>query len=187
MGKKLPYKPRKRFYDAEKIAWIQEHINDDCTVEELAEIFSARFRHKVNRNAFNKAINLYCGAKPRPKTIHQPSINSIGTVIADKDGKKCRVKTENGYAQANSYFKKLYGIPDDMYIIHLNGDYTDFQREHIEFADKSVYASLTVRKWIFPDIERTKAAILLAELILLLPAIAHNENQFLKMKAIRCD
>lgn len=66
MGKKLPYKPRKRFYYAEKIAWIQEHINDDCTIEELAETFSARFRHKVSRNAFNKAINLYCGAKPRP-------------------------------------------------------------------------------------------------------------------------
>lgn len=187
MGKKRPYKPRKRFYDAEKIAWIQEHINDDCTAEELAETFSARFRHKVSGNAFRKAINLYCGAKPRPKTIHQSSINSIGTVISNECGKKCRVKTESGYVQANIYFKKLYGIPDCMYIIHLNGDYTDFQREHIEFVDKSVYASLTVRKWIFPDIERTKAAILLAELILLLPEIAHNENQFLKMKPIRCD
>lgn len=187
MGMKRPYKPRKRFYDAEKIAWINEHINDDMTIEELAELFSARFRYKVNGNALGKAINLYCGSKPRPKTIHQPSVNAIGTVIANKDGKKCRVKTESGYVEANGYFRKLYGMPDNMMIIHLNGDYTDFQREHIEFVEKSVYQSVMVRKWVFADMEFTKTAILLAKLILLLPAISHNENQFLKMKPFRCD
>lgn len=187
MGKKLPYKPRKRFYDTEKIAWINEHINDDCTAEELAETFSARFRHKVSGNAFRKAINLYCGEKPRPKTIKMPSKNAVGTVIADKDGKRCRVKTKNGYVSANSYFKSLYGILKSMQIIHLNGDYTDFQRDHIEFVERDVYSSIMWRKWIFQNIEVTRAAILLAKLMLLLPEIVHNENQFLRIASIKCD
>lgn len=180
MGKKRPYKPRKRFYDTEKIAWIQEHINDDMSLENMAELFSERFGRKVNRSAFNKAVNLYCGTKPRPKTTHRPSTNSIGTVIADKGGKKCRVKTKNGYIQANSYFKKLYGLPDDCWILHLNGDFTDFSHENIMPVSRGVFTAMSFRHWFFSDKERTKAAALCAELIILLGA-SKNENQFLKI------
>lgn len=188
MGKKLPYKPRKRFYDAEKIAWINEHINDDMTIEELAEIFSARFQRKVNGRALNKAINKYCGYKPRPKTIHMPSKNAVGTVIVSKDGKRPRVKTENGYVEAQGYFKKLYGIPNNKLIVNLNGDFSDFSEDNIQAVSRGLYRALHFRKWIFKDKEKTKAAILLCELYLLLPELAHNEAQFLKAKkARRCN
>lgn len=180
MGKKRPYKPRKRFYDAEKIAWIQEHINDDITLESLANMFSERFGRKVERNAFNKAVNLYCGRKQRPKTIHRPSVNEIGTIISDKTGKKCRVKTKSGYIQADTYFKNIYGISSEKRLIHLNGDFTDFSQDNIIPVSRGIHNAIMFRHWIFSDPERTKAAILCAELLILLGA-SKNENQFLKL------
>lgn len=180
MGKKLPYKPRKRFYDDEKISWIKEHINDDVKLEILAQMFSERFGRKVGRNSFNKAVNLYCGSKPRPKTIHMPSVNEIGAVISDKHGKRCRVKTKTGYISADMYFKRQYGISSEKRIIHLNGDFTDYSRENIIPVSRGIHTAIMFRGWIFRDPERTKAAILCAELLILLGA-TKNENQFLKL------
>ena len=178
--KKRPYKPRKRFYDAEKIAWMNEHINDDCTLEELARQFSEKFNHPTSRMAFNKALTEYCGHKPRVCKWKPQSVNEIGQVIADKDGKKCRVKTENGYVQADIYFKKLYGLPEKCRIVHLNGDYTNFSRDNIVPVSRGVHTAMAYRKWFFDDPERTKAAILCAELLILV-GYTKNENQFLKI------
>ena len=181
MGKKLPYKPRKRFYDAEKIAWIKEHFTDDYKMSELAEMFSERFGHKVSAQAFMKATSLYCGHKKRSKHTTMPARkNKIGTVIADKYGKKCRIKTENGYMQADMYFKKLYGFPENCRIVHLNGDYSDYSRENIIPVSRGVQIAMAFRNWFFSDPEKTKAAALCAELIILLGA-TKNENQFLKL------
>jgi hypothetical protein len=76
----------------------------------------------------------------------------------------------------------LYGIPDNLKIIHLNGDYTDFKQDHIQAVPSNIYSSIMFRNWIFEDIEQTKAAILCAELISLLPEVSKNENQFLRRK-----
>lgn len=181
MEKKRPYKKRKHaVYDDEKIAWMNEHINDDCTLEELAKQFSEKFNHQVSRMAFNKALTLYCGHKRRVCKWKPQSVNEIGQVIANKDGKKCRVKTDNGYVQADIYFKKLYGFPEKCRIVHLNGDYTDFSRDNIVPVSRGVHSAMAFRKWFFSDQERTRAAMLCAELIILLDA-EKNENQFLKI------
>lgn len=182
MGKIRKYKQRKRaVYDEEKIAWIKEHFTDDYKMSELAEMFSERFGHKVSTQAFMKATSTYCGHKKRVKHSAMPDRkNKVGDVIADSDGKKCRVKTENGYMQADIYFKKLYGLPDNCRILHLNGDFTDFSRENIMPVSRGVHTAMAFRHWFFRDPERTKAAALCAELIILLGA-SKNENQFLKL------
>lgn len=173
----------KWIYTKEEIAWISEHYNDDIPMDELANLFNSNFpNHIVTRSALGKTIQKYFGERKRTTKFRMPSRNKIGTIISDKTGKKCRVKTENGYVQANTYFKKLYGIPDNLKIIHLNGDYTDFKQDHIQAVPSNIYSSIMFRNWIFEDIEQTKAAILCAELISLLPEVSKNENQFLRRK-----
>ena len=181
MGKIREYKPRKRFYDAEKITWIKEHFTDDYKMSELAEMFSERFGHKVSAQAFMKATSSYCGHKKRCKRTQRPAVkNKVGDIIANSEGKKCRVKTEHGYVQADIYFKKLYGLPDNCRILHLNGDYTDFSRDNIMPVSRGVHTAMSFRHWFFSEPEKTKAAALCAELIILLGA-TKNENQFLKL------
>lgn len=170
-------------YTKDELDWIENNFTRDISTKKLCEDFNKIFpNHTITRTALSKIINKHFGVKQRPKTIKIPSKNKIGTIICDKDGKKCRVKTENGYVSANIYFKNLYNIPKNKMIIHLNGDYTDFEKEHIEAVDKNIYHALMWRGWIFKDIELTKTAILCAELISLLPEISHNENQFLNSK-----
>lgn len=184
MEMKPKYSPKnqrkKAVYTEEKIAWMNEHINDDCTLEELSRQFSEKFNHHVSRMAFNKALTLYCGHKPRVCKWKPESKNAIGTVIANKDGKKCRVKTEHGYVPADTYFKKLYGLPERSRIVHLNGNYADFSRENIVPVSHGIHTAMAFRHWFFSDPERTKAAILCAELLILLGS-SKNENQFLKI------
>lgn len=168
-------------YTPEQRAWIFHHYKDDCSTKVLCEQFSTLFPdHTINRSALQKFLSNNNLKKPRPKRIKIPSRNMIGVVIANKDGKKCRVKTENGYVQADTYFKELYGFPKNCRIVHLNGDYTDFSPENIVPISRGVHSALVFRHWFFDDPERTKAAILCAELIILLGA-SKNENQFLKI------
>lgn len=176
----------KWIYTKEELDWLKKHYKDDIQMDVLADLFTSEFPdHRVTRSALGKTIQKYFGDRPKTTKFRMPSRNKIGTIIADKDGKKCRVKTENGYVQANTYFKELYNIPKNMQIIHLNGDYTDFSKEHIQAVPRNIYSSIMFRNWIFKDIEITKAAILCAELISLLPEISHNENQFLKVGKIK--
>lgn len=182
MGKIREYKPRKRsVYDEEKIAWIKEHFTDDYKMSELAEMFSERFGHKVTTQAFIKATSVYCGHKKRANHTFRPSPkNKVGDVISNSERKKCRVKTENGYVQADIYFKALYGLPENCRILHLNGDYTDFSCDNIMPVSRGVHTAMSFRHWFFSDPDKTKAAALCAELIILLNA-SKNENQFLKL------
>lgn len=172
-------------YTSEEVEWLKKNLNNDSPLDVIADEFNSLFpQHKVNRCCLGKWMQKNGVKHKRVSTTRMPSRNPIGTVISDKDGKKCRVKTDHGYVSANSYFKKFYGIPDELCIIHLNGDYTDFQKDHIQAVTKDIYSAVMWRCWIFNDIELTKTAILCAELILLLPELSHNENQFLGMKKI---
>lgn len=107
--------------------------------------------------------------------------NPVGTVIWN--GKKpARVKTENGYAAANKYFKEKYFPGKDGNLVWLDGNPKNCARENTELVEKSVYASLCWRGWFFADRELTRTAILTARLLLFFPEYTHNENQYLKIR-----
>lgn len=172
----------KRFTDEED-AFLRDNIHKCLTLYDLNDLFNEKFKnHQVSCGTLQYRLKVL-GIKKGTHNIRKgkmPSRNSIGTVIVDKHGKKARVKTENGYVQANAYFKKLYFGENEKgkMIIHLNGDYSDFSRENIELVTKSIYTSLRFRKWIFKDPELTKTAILTAQLLELFPDLRHNENQY---------
>ena len=166
--------------------FIRENIDDCYTLHELVERFNAKFpEHQTSYSNLGKRLQLL-GIKKGTHNVRKgamPRRNAIGTVICNKDGKRARVRTENGYVQANAYFiDKYFGEQGKgKMIIHLNGNYADFSRENIVLVSKAIYASLHWRKWIFKDAELTKTAILAAELLELFPDLRHNENQFYKL------
>ena len=175
----------KRKYTEEQDTFLRKNIRSSYTLYDLTDSFNATFpEHHTNVGNIQKRLKKL-GLKKGTHNIrldHRRSYNTIGTVISDKNGKKARVKTDKGYVCANTYFKLKYlGKNDDnKMIVHLNGELNDFTRENIIFVNKNVWRSLQWRKWFFNDnIELQKTAVLAAELILLLPEISKNENQFL--------
>lgn len=175
---------RTNYTEAEEM-FLRSNVHKCETLYDLQSLFNANFpNHRLsNSNLRHKLSSM--GIKKGTHNIRKEkikSVNSIGTVIIDKNGKKARVKTESGYVSANSYFKKLYlgNSGKDKMIIHLNGDYSDFSRENIEFVNRSVFFSVMWRKWVFENPELTKTAILTAQLLEYFPELRHNENQYYK-------
>ena len=165
--------------------FLLDNIHTCRTLYDLADLFNEKFeRHHTNARNISKRLSKL-GAKKGTHNIRKDKIkskNKIGTVITNKDGKKARVKTENGYVHANTYFKEKY-FPNsgkNEMLIHLNGDYSDFSVENIALVSKSIYSSLMWRKWIFENPELTKTAILTAQLLEFFPDLRHNENQYYK-------
>lgn len=175
---------RVNFTEEEDI-FLLDNIHKCQTLYDLADLFNGKFeRHQTNALNITKRLSKL-GVKKGTHNIRKEKIkskNKIGTVITNKDGKKARVKTENGYVNANTYFKEKY-FPDsgkNEMLIHLNGDYSDFSVENIALVSKSIYSSLMWRKWIFENPELTKTAILTAQLLEFFPDLRHNENQYYK-------
>lgn len=171
------------FFTPEEDAFLRENLEKSFDLRELNDWFNTRFpNHIITKGNMGKRLQKL-GLKKGTHRIRKgamPSRNAIGTVIVSKDGKKPRVKTQNGYVQANPYFKKLYfgKNENDKMLIHLNGDYSDFSRDNVVLVTRSIYSSLLWRKWIFNDPELTKTAILTAELLEFFPDLRHNENQY---------
>lgn len=175
-----------RKYTPEELDFIKAHAMDDLPLDKIVAMFNEQFQeHKITRDCLTWIMRKEGIKHKRVSHIRAQSKNAIGTVIADKTGRRCRVKTENGYVYATDYFTKLYGLPENERIIHLNGDYTDFSRENIVTVRRDVWSALQWRKWVFDDPERTKAAILCAELLLMFPEITKDENSFLKARRNR--
>lgn len=171
------------FFTPEEDQFLRDNVAKCFDLRELNDWFNDRFsNHIITKSNMTKRLQRL-GLKKGSHNIRKgvmPSRNSIGTVIVSKDGKKPRVKTENGYVQANTYFKELYfgKNENDKMLIHLNGDYADFSRDNVVLVTRSIYSSILWRKWIFKDPELTKTAILTAELLELFPDLRHNENQY---------
>ena len=172
-------------FTEEEDNFLLDNIHKCRTLYDLTDLFNERFeRHHTNARNISKRLSKL-GAKKGTHNIRKDKIkskNKIGTVITNKDGKKARVKTENGYVHANTYFKNKY-FPEsrkDEMLIHLNGDYADFSRNNIVLVSKSIYASLMWRGWVFANPELTKTAILTAQLLEFFPDLRHNENQYYK-------
>lgn len=171
------------YFKSEEDDFLRENIHKYATLYDLNEQFNIKFvAHQISYSNMGKRLQKL-GLKKRTHYIRKgamPSKNSIGTIIVNRYGKKARVKTENGYVHANTYFKNLYfGECDrNKMLIHLNGDYADFSRSNIVLVTRSIYCSLIQRKWIFKNPELTKTAILTAQLLELFPDLRHNENQY---------
>ena len=172
-------------FTEEEDNFLLDNIHKCRTLYDLADLFNGKFeRHQTNALNITKHLSKL-GVKKGTHNIRKEKIkskNKIGTVITNKDGKKARVQTENGYVHANTYFKEKY-FPEsrkDEMLIHLNGDYSDFSLENIALVSKSIYSSLMWRKWIFENPELTKTAILTAQLLEFFPDLRHNENQYYK-------
>lgn len=168
-------------------SFIKENINKCRTLWDLLEIFKKEFpeRTTISYGSLVKRMQKL-GVKKGTHNIRKGKVkskNEIGTIICYKDGKKARVKTENGYIQANAHFKLLYwGISDkSKYIVHLNGDFSDFSEDNLVLVDKFVFFALTTRNWFFKDKELTRTAILTVELLSFFPDLKKNENQYYKM------
>lgn len=175
-------------FTSDEDAFLRGNIDKCYTLYELVDLFCEKFpghptkydnlQYRLRRLGIKKGTHNIRKGKAK-------SVNAVGTVICNKNGKKARVKTENGYVPANAYFiKKYFGEQGKgKMIVHLNGNYADFSKENIALVSKAIYSSLHWRKWIFANVELTKTAILAAELLELFPDLRHNENQF--YKAIR--
>ena len=167
--------------------FLRDNIHKCYTLYDLLYLFNNRFpEHFIKYSNLQKRLSKL-GLRKGTHNIRKdkiPSKNSVETVIVDKYGKKARVKTENGYIQANAYFKNKYfgEQAKDKMLVHLNGNYRDFTKNNLALVSKSIYSSLMWRKWIFKDPELTKTAILTAQLLELFPDLRHNENQYYKMK-----
>lgn len=179
----------RRNYTTDEDAFLRDNIDKCYTLYDLADSFCEKYpEHPISDNGLRKHLQ-HLGIKKGKHNIRKEKVkskNAVGTIIVDKYGKKARVKTENGYVQANTYFiEKYYGEQGKgQMIVHLNGNYADFSKENIALVSKAIYSSLHWRKWIFADAELTKTAILTAELLEMFPDLRHHENQYYKLK--RC-
>lgn len=174
-------------FTQEEDRFIKENVNKTRTLYDLLELFKIEFpeRTTISYGSLVKRMQKL-RIKKGTHNVRKEKIkskNKIGKVIVDKSGKRPRVKTENGYVQANKYFKNLYWNTKDknLYIVHLNGDFSDFEEENLVLVDKFVFFSLTTRNWFFKDKELTKAAIMTIELLKFFPDLKKNENQYYKM------
>lgn len=176
-----------RKFTADEDDFLRKNIDKCYTLYDLTDSFCEQFpEHPTTYGNIQKRLK-FLGIKKGTHNIRKEkvkSVNAIGTVICDKRSKKARVKTENGYVHANTYFiEKYFGEQGKgKMIVHLNGNYADFSKENVALVSKAIYASLHWRKWIFTDAELTKTAILAAELLEMFPDLRHNENQFYKLK-----
>lgn len=170
-------------YTQEQDDFLKDNIHTCYTLYDLTDDFNNKFpEHVVTYTNLQKHLSIL-GLKKGTHNIRKHrvhSTNSIGTLISDKYGRKCRIKTDKGYISANTYFKKLYWgcVDSNMYIVHLDGDYTNYNIEDIQLVDKYVYSALHWRKWIFTDKELTKTAILTIKLLRYFPELSKNENQY---------
>ena len=166
--------------------FLRRNINDCYTLYDLTAKFNAEFpqhqttdsnlRHRLAKLGLKKGAH-----NIRKEKVH--SRNDVGTIITSKDGKKARVKTENGYVCAHKYFLEKYFDKSsyrEYALVHLNGDLSDFTRENIECVPRNIYSSMQWRGWFFTDPELTRTAILTATLLQFFPELTHNENQYLK-------
>lgn len=170
--------------------FLRDNIIDSYTLYELTERFNREFpNHQITCSNLRHRTSLL-GLKKGSHNIRKEKVyakNSIGTVIANQDGKKARVKTEQGYVSAHKYFlDKYFGLTgknvyDRYALVHLNGNLSDFSRENLECVTRSIYGSMNARKWFFTDPELTRTAILVATLLEFFPELRHNENQYYKM------
>ena len=168
--------------------FLRENIHDCHTIYDLTVEFNAAFPHHQTTDSNLRHRLVILGLRKGTHNIRKEKIhsrNDIGTIIASKDGKKARVKTEYGYVSAHKYFlEKYFDKPGVSYLeyalVHLNGDLTDFTRDNVECVSRSVYSSMQSRKWFFHDPELTKTAILTATLLEFFPDLRHNEDQYLK-------
>lgn len=179
----------RRYFTEVEDNFLRDNISSAYTLYDLLEKFNANFpEHHIKLSNMQKRLQKL-GIKKGTHNVRKEKIrhiNSIGTVICNKDGKKARVKTENGYVHADTYFKELYYNCKDnkMLLIHLNGDYSDYSYNNLELVDISVHRALHWRKWIFKDPEITKAAILTVKLLSYFPELVHNENQYYRNSRI---
>lgn len=167
-------------FTPEEDNFLRDNLGKCHTLYDLTELFNSEFpKHKTTHCNIQKRLQKL-GLKKGTHNIRKEKVrhrNKIGTVIKSRDH-AARVKTENGYIPANTYFRNKYGRSKDEMIIHLNGDLSDFSEDNIEFVPRSIYSSLCWRKWLFTDAELTKTAILAAKLLEHFPDIRHNENQY---------
>jgi len=173
-------------FTQEEDDFLRKNIDNCFDTYELTDRFNDKFpNHQTTRS--NLAHHLCIlgirkgTRKKRKEKIY--SKNEIGTIITDKDGKRPRIKTENGYVQANKYFlEKYFGKTGDSYkqwrLVHLNGNLSDFARDNLECVPMSIYSSMCWRGWLFTDPELTRTAILTATLLEYFPYLRHNENQY---------
>lgn len=160
--------------------FLRESLDNCQTMYDLTEKFNTKFpQHITTYGNLQKRLSKL-GLKKGTHNIRKEKVhhrNPIGTVIGGKNH-GARVKTENGYVGANTYFRNKYGRDKSEMIIHLNGDKADFSENNIMFVSKSIYSSLCWRKWLFSNPELTKTAILTAKLLEYFPDLRHNENQY---------
>lgn len=170
----------KRRFTPEEDNFLRNNLDKCHTMYDLTDLFNSEFKqHTTTYSNLQKRV-YKLGLKKGTHNIRKEKVyqrNQIGTVIKSS-GHAARVKTENGYIPANTYFRNKYGRSKDEMIIHLNGDLSDFSEDNIEFVPRSIYSSLCWRKWLFTDAELTKTAILAAKLLEYFPELRHNENQY---------
>lgn len=173
-------------FSREEDEFIKAGVSVYHTVYDLTDAFNASFPNHPTTRSNVQARMQKLGIRKGTHNIRQHkvhSVNPIGTIIRTA-GHSPRVKTESGYVCAHKYFKDKYFPNQEGMLIHLNGDYLNFDRSNIELVTKSIYSSLHWRKWIFVDPELTKTAILVARLLEYFPEYLHNENQVLRIKRI---
>ena len=122
----------KRFTFAED-AFLRNNLQKCRTLYDLTDLFNAEFpSHTVTYSNLQKRLQKLDLKKGthywrKEKVRHK---NEIGTII--QSGRRtARIKTKNGYINANSYFREKYGRSPDEMIIHLNGDLSDFAESNI--------------------------------------------------------
>ena len=170
----------KRYFTPDEDAFLRDNLQKCHTLYDLTDLFNAEFPEHIityaNLQKRLQKLNLKKGTHNiRKEKVHHR--NQIGTVIKSANH-VARIKTENGYISANTYFRQKHRRSSGEMIIHLNGDLSDFSESNIEFVPKAIYSSLYWRKWIFTDAELTKTAILAARLLEFFPDLRHNENQY---------
>lgn len=174
----------RKSFTVEEDNYLRENVNNCLTLYDLTDMFNTTFpEHQITYCNLQKRLSKM-GIKKGTHNVRKgvmPSKNPIGTVICSKNH-GARVKTEDGYVPANTYFRKKYFDTDEGILVNLNGNKADFSRENVVLVSRAVHMSLCWRGWFFTDPELTKTAILTAELLLYFPELTHNENQYYRMR-----
>lgn len=156
----LKFKPEV-FYTEEELNWLKENYVKAYTIHELAKMFEQEFGKQIKPNTLKSYCNSKLGLTKSKETkneiIHKKWLEAypIGTEckqgdfiyvkVGDKltSRKNRKNGSENWQEKSKYIWEQKYGkIPAGKYVIHLDGNYMNFDLDNLYLCDKKMISIL---------------------------------------------
>lgn len=165
--------PRHHWTNTER-QFLKEN-NDKYTLPELTERFNQYFGLELSYGAITQQCQTFLGLRRGENTFQATEVPA-GTEVVKNDGKYSRIMVKMPGAvrgqhrkawrkKAEVIYEQLHGpIPENGRVIHLDGNFENFDADNLYCIDARIQACLSLHKWWTDSKEHTLAAIKWCEL-----------------------